>query len=121
MILITHDMGVIAEMTDKVTIMYGGRICETADSKTIFKKPRHPYTEALLIAVPRIDIRRRTLAVIPGNIPDMINPPLGCRFHPRCKYAMPACKEKIPEPEEIEPGHYVACLRAEEIEVKVIG
>jgi peptide/nickel transport system ATP-binding protein len=119
MMLITHDMGAIAEMSDRVTVMYAGRVCETADSKTIFKKPKHPYTEALLTAVPRIDVKKGTLQVIPGDIPDMINPPPGCRFHPRCKYSTLACKEEIPKLKEVGLGHRVACLHAHEIEIRV--
>jgi peptide/nickel transport system ATP-binding protein len=112
MIIVTHDMGVIAETADKVTVMYAGRVCETADTATIFKRPAHPYTEALLSSVPRIDVERGTLEVIPGNIPDMINPPRGCRFHPRCKYAASVCSKKMPELEGIKDRHYVACLYA---------
>ncbi|MGD0422617.1 MAG: ABC transporter ATP-binding protein [Candidatus Bathyarchaeia archaeon] len=115
MMLITHDMGIIAKMSDRVCVMYAGRMCEIADVKTIYKKPRHPYTEALLSSMPRIDTKRGTLTVIPGGVPDLINPPSGCRFHPRCKYAKEVCKEIVPEPEEIEPGHFVECLRVREL------
>ena len=87
MIFITHDMGVVAEIADRITVLYAGRVCETADTKTIFYNPRHPYTQALLTAVPSLALKTKKLAVIPGSIPNLIKPPTGCRFHPRCEYA----------------------------------
>jgi peptide/nickel transport system ATP-binding protein len=118
MILITHDMGVVAGVADRITVLYAGRVCETADTKTIFYKPRHPYTIALLTAVPSLALRKEKLAVIPGTIPNLIEPPTGCRFHPRCEYAEAVCAKEIPPLEEIEPGHYVACIRASEIDIE---
>ena len=118
MILITHDMGVVASVADRITVLYAGRVCETADTRTIFYKPRHPYTVALLTAVPSLALRKDKLAVIPGTIPNLIEPPTGCRFHPRCEYAKTECAKKIPPIEEIEPEHYVACIRATEINIK---
>jgi peptide/nickel transport system ATP-binding protein len=118
MILITHDMGVVAEVADRITVIYAGRVCETADTRTIFYKPRHPYTVALLTAVPSLALRKEELAVIPGAIPNLIEPPSGCRFHPRCKYAKAACAKEIPPLKEIEPGHFVACIRASELDIK---
>ena len=118
MVLITHDMGIVADMADRITILYAGRVCESASTRTIFYNPRHPYTEALLTAVPHLAMKREKLAVIPGTIPNLIEPPSGCRFHPRCKYARPTCSEAVPPLEEIEPEHYVACLRAKEIAIK---
>jgi peptide/nickel transport system ATP-binding protein len=118
MILITHDMGVVAGVADRITVLYAGRICETADTKTIFYKPKHPYTVALLTSVPSLALRREKLAVIPGAIPNLIEPPTGCRFHPRCEYAKAECAKEIPPLEEIEPGHYVACIRASEIDLE---
>jgi oligopeptide/dipeptide ABC transporter ATP-binding protein len=117
MILITHDMGVVAGVADRITVLYAGRVCETADTKTIFYKPRHPYTVALLTAVPSLALRKEKLAVIPGTIPNLIEPPTGCRFHPRCEYAEAVCAKEIPRLEEIELGHYVACIRASEIDI----
>lgn len=114
MVLITHDMGIIAEMTQRVTVMYSGMVAETTDTETLFEKPRHPYTEALLSAVPRFD-QMKTLKVIPGNIPNLINPPLGCRFHPRCPHAAKICSQKIPVLEEVDEGHLVACHRWREL------
>jgi len=118
MILITHDMGVVADIADRITVLYAGRVCESADTKTIFYKAKHPYTQALLTAVPSLALRTDKLKVIPGNIPNLIEPPSGCRFHPRCEYAIEKCTEKIPELIEIEPGHKVACFRALEINLK---
>jgi peptide/nickel transport system ATP-binding protein len=118
MILITHDMGVVAGVADRITVLYAGRVCETADTKTIFYKPKHPYTVALLASVPSLALRKEKLAVIPGTIPNLIEPPTGCRFHPRCEYAKAECAKEIPPLEEIEPGHYVACIRASEIDIE---
>lgn len=118
MILITHDMGVVADIADRITVLYAGRVCETAKTKTIFYNPKHPYTNALLTAVPSLAIKTKKLSVIPGSIPNLIEPPTGCRFHPRCEYAQEKCKETVPELIEIEPGHKVACLRVMEINLK---
>ena len=116
LVMITHDMGIIAEMTTRIVVLYAGHICEIAKTHDLFANPRHPYTEALLAAVPRLDMRK-TLRVIPGNIPNLIEPPTGCRFHPRCKYATPFCKEAIPVLEEVEPEHFVACHEWRNIEL----
>jgi len=115
MVLITHDMGIIAEMTNNVVVLYAGKVFEVADTKTIFKKPLNPYTEALLATVPRLDIKKK-LEPIPGNVPNLIELPSGCRFHPRCKYATQICKEQEPPLEEVEPGHFVACHHWRELE-----
>jgi len=118
MILITHDMGIVAGVADRITVLYAGRVCETAETKTIFYNHFHPYTNALLKAVPSLALRKKKLAVIPGTIPNLIEPPSGCRFHPRCEYAKPICSEKIPLLEKVEPEHYVACHRAKELHLK---
>jgi oligopeptide/dipeptide ABC transporter ATP-binding protein len=115
-LLITHDLGVIAEMCDRVAVMYAGKVREFSDVETIFDKPRDPYTMALLESIPRLDIEQEKLPVIPGTVPELINPPPGCRFQPRCRYARNICRELEPVPVEIEPGHIVSCLRAEEID-----
>ena len=107
-ILITHDMGVAAEFCDKMAVMYAGNMVEYASTTNIFKNPFHPYTKGLLRAVPKIG-RTDELQSIKGIVPDLANPPTGCRFHPRCKYAMDICENKLPTLMEIEPGHYVAC------------
>ncbi len=108
LIMITHDMGIIAETTDKVVVLYAGRVAEVASTREIFESPKHPYTSALLRAVPRLD-RRQSLTSIPGNIPNLIEPPSGCRFHPRCAYATDLCTEKVPPLEDIPGGRKVSC------------
>jgi peptide/nickel transport system ATP-binding protein len=108
LVMITHDMGIVAEMTQRVQVLYAGMVAEVGETYSLFKNPQHPYTEALLQAVPRIDMRKE-LRVIPGNIPNLINPPTGCRFHPRCPYAKNICKEKIPPLELTDKGHLSAC------------
>ncbi len=107
LIYITHDMGVIAEMSDRVAVMYAGNVVEVADVYTIFKKPLHPYTKGLLEAIP---MPGRPLKDIPGTVPNLINPPSGCRFHPRCEHAMERCSREKPKLVEVEPGHWVACF-----------
>jgi len=116
---ITHDMGVIAQLTNRVVVLYSGRICEIADTETIFSKPRHPYSQALISAVPHFDPSRnrpKKLRVIAGDLPSPISPPTGCRFHPRCAYAQSICREQIPEAKELEHRHFTSCLRANEID-----
>jgi oligopeptide/dipeptide ABC transporter ATP-binding protein len=108
MVLITHDMGIVADMTNRVTVLYAGRVAEVAETLTIYRNPLHPYTQALLKAVPRVD-EKMSLEPIPGNVPNLIYPPSGCRFHPRCKYATQICKDKVPSLEEVHAGHLVAC------------
>ncbi|RMF88933.1 MAG: ABC transporter ATP-binding protein [Nitrospinota bacterium] len=114
MILITHDMGVVAQMSDRITVMYSGKICESGEAQTIFDHPQHPYTEALLSAMPRVDspqhARTSRLPVIPGTIPSLLSPPAGCRFHPRCHYATEECQQKEPPLKRVAGDHYVACL-----------
>jgi peptide/nickel transport system ATP-binding protein len=118
MILITHDMGVVAGVADRISVLYAGRVCESASTKTIFHNPLHPYTKALLEAVPNIAIKKEKLTVIPGTIPNLIEPPSGCRFHPRCDFAGSACSVTVPPLVEMESEHYVACIRAKEIDLK---
>jgi peptide/nickel transport system ATP-binding protein len=108
MVMITHDMGIIAKMTTRVVVLYAGNVCEIAPTETLFENPRHPYTALLLAAVPRLD-RKKTLTIIPGNIPNLIEPPSGCRFHPRCKYAVEECKQLIPNLVNSGPNQFVAC------------
>jgi oligopeptide/dipeptide ABC transporter ATP-binding protein len=108
-LLITHNLGVIAEMADKVAVMYAGKIVEYSDVLTIFKKSRHPYTIALLESTPRIDVIQKKLTSIPGMVPNLIYPPTGCRFHPRCKYTTDICSKTEPLFREIVSGHYVSC------------
>ena len=115
MILVTHDMGVVARMADRITVMYAGRVCETAVASTIFDAPLHPYTRALLESVPRIDQSysgaRRVLPSIAGRPPDLLHPPAGCRFHARCPEAVPDCTRIMPREIAVGPGHTVSCIR----------
>ncbi|MDI3475621.1 MAG: peptide/nickel transport system ATP-binding protein [Thermococcaceae archaeon] len=108
-ILITHNMGVVAEMADRVAVMYAGKIVEIGSVDQIFKNPLHPYTQGLLKAVPNPLARIEKLETIPGTVPNLITPPSGCRFHPRCPRVMGICKEEVPKLKEMEPGHFVAC------------
>lgn len=108
-ILITHNMGLVAEMCDRVAVMYAGNIVELAPVERIFRNPLHPYTRGLLRAVPNPLTRIEKLESIPGTVPNLIYPPPGCRFHPRCQYAMDVCRREKPRLVEVEPGHYVAC------------
>ena len=114
LILITHDMGVVAQLADKIAIMYAGRIMEQSDVETIFHKPKNPYTVGLIESLPNIDERQDRLVSIAGDVPDLIDPPSGCRFHPRCPYAKPICSKEIPVLRKIREGHIVACHRADE-------
>jgi peptide/nickel transport system ATP-binding protein len=107
-ILITHDMGVAAEFCDKITVMYAGNTVEHSETVNIFERPYHPYTRGLFKAVPKVG-RTDELETIAGTVPDLVEPPSGCRFHPRCPHMMDQCREKFPPLIEIEPGHYVAC------------
>jgi len=107
LIFITHDFGLIAEMADRVAVMYAGTVVEVADVLGIFSKPLHPYTQALLRSIPRIGVRE--LTPIEGTIPNLVNPPPGCRFHPRCPYAFEKCKLVQPELKQVGEGRLVAC------------
>ena len=108
LILITHDLSVIAETCDRVMVMYAGRVAEEGPVDEVFRRPRHPYTQKLMAAFPNIHADRRTLDVIPGEPPDLRHPPPGCRFAPRCPFAMPICREVVP-PETTFDGVRVAC------------
>src|SRR5579862_526312 len=111
MIIITHDMGVVAEAADDIAVMYAGQIVEQASAEALFDHPEHPYTEALLGALPQLegdDVRHGRLTAIPGRPPDLLNPPEACRFAPRCKYAGgDSCTTEPPQLREIRPGHLV--------------
>jgi len=106
---ITHNLGVIAEMADRIAVMYAGNIVETADTITIFKTPHHPYTKALLSSIPRMDKKLDRLGVIKGTVPNLITPPTGCRFHPRCPIATEKCSREVPPLVETEPDHFALC------------
>jgi len=108
-IVITHDMGVVAETCNWVNVMYAGATVESCETRELFEQPRHPYTAGLLTAVPKLHEDRERLPQIRGTVPNLITPPSGCRFHPRCDYATKICEEKKPQLEEQKPEHWVAC------------
>jgi oligopeptide/dipeptide ABC transporter ATP-binding protein len=108
-LFISHDLGVVEHLSDRVLIMYLGRIVEEAPTEEIFSRANHPYTRALLAEVPRIDSRKHRFTAITGEIPSPINPPAGCHFHPRCPHAMPRCAVEVPATKEIAPGHHSSC------------
>ncbi len=108
-VLITHDLAVIAEVADRVCVMYAGHIVETATVGELFHHPLHPYTQGLLASIPRLDQPDKELLSIPGSVPNLITPPSGCRFHPRCPHAMPVCKTDHPPTTVEGQGHTVAC------------
>ncbi|MBP0463062.1 ABC transporter ATP-binding protein [Roseomonas sp. PWR1] len=114
-VIITHNMGVIAETADRVMVMYAGRVIEEAPVATIFDRPLHPYTRGLLECVPSLTEDRARLVAIPGTLPEPARRPSGCRFAPRCLHAEPACGTAIPLLETLEPGHSAACFRAREL------
>jgi len=109
-LLITHDLGVIAELCDRVAVMYAGSIVEEASVHEIFANPKHPYTQGLWGAIPLIDQEKELLAVIPGNVPDLSRPPTGCKFHPRCASRFDPCERIAPSLFETSPGHFVSCF-----------
>lgn len=109
-IMITHDLGVVANIAQRIAVMYCGVIVETGLADDIFYRPRHPYTWALIQSVPRLDLEnKQELATIPGTPPDLLNPPKGCPFSTRCTYCMPICLEQMPEQTPFEEGHTAAC------------
>ena len=111
LIMITHDLGVIAGICERVEVMYAGTFVEGGTADQIFARPRHPYTLGLLESVPRLDARRRSaLNPIAGQPPDMLEPPSACSFAPRCRYRLERCTVELPLLEELEPGHEAACF-----------
>jgi peptide/nickel transport system ATP-binding protein len=107
-LLITHDLGVVAETCDRVGVMYAGNLCEVANVEELFENPLHPYTRALLEAAPKLAMEEE-LKSIEGNVPNLVTPPPGCRFHPRCPHAMDVCRQAFPEMKEFKKNHLVAC------------
>ncbi len=118
--LITHNLGIVAEMCDRVGVMYAGYIVEMGVTEKIFDNPDHPYTRGLMGAIPKITEEKEQLEIIPGTVPNLIYPPPGCRFHPRCKYAIDKCKQSPPPLVEVEKDHFVACHRYEEVKHSVV-
>lgn len=108
-VMITHNIGVIAEVSDRVAVMYAAKMMELADAYSLFDNPLHPYTRGLLASVPNIELRDDELEIMDGMPPNLLNPPSGCRFHPRCSHAMDRCRVEAPVFKEVEPGRWVAC------------
>jgi oligopeptide/dipeptide ABC transporter ATP-binding protein len=107
-ILITHNLGNVAQLADRISVMYGGNMVEVAEANSIFENPLHPYTQGLLASIPNIKLEQPKLQTMPGSPPDLVNPPSGCVFHPRCPQAMGICKTKKPET-KTKDGHLVSC------------
>jgi oligopeptide/dipeptide ABC transporter ATP-binding protein len=110
MILVSHDLPMVARICDRIAVMYAGRIVEVGEARTVFKNPLHPYTRALVQAIPRVHDPRQTLRSIPGDPPDLNRLPPGCNFEPRCPAAFADCQGVDPSLEEVRPGRKVACL-----------
>jgi oligopeptide/dipeptide ABC transporter ATP-binding protein len=122
MLFVAHDLGVVRHVSDRVAVMYVGRIVETAPTTALYSTPRHPYTEALLAAVPKADPALRDQVAAPkGEIADPANPPPGCAFHPRCPYAVDRCRTELPQLQEIAPAHWSACHRAAELSFRGVA
>jgi peptide/nickel transport system ATP-binding protein len=120
-LFVAHDLSVVKHVSDRVAVMYVGQIVEMADTAPLFTAPRHPYTEALLSAVPKPDPRLRAQRIVlEGEVADAAHPPSGCYFHPRCSYAVERCRVETPVLEPVEPGHFVACHRARELSLRGI-
>ncbi len=121
-LFIAHDLGVVKHISDRIAVMYLGKIVEISNSSTIFETPYHPYTEALLSAVPVADPDRiKNQILLTGDVPSPIDPPSGCHFHPRCPYAADLCSKEIPILTERTPGHSVSCIRAGELSLKGVS
>ncbi len=118
-LFVAHDLSVVKHISERVAVMYVGQIVEMAPTAELFYQPRHPYTEALMSSVPKPDPRLRSQRIVlEGEVADPANPPTGCYFHPRCRYAVDVCREKAPVQEEITPRHFVSCHRAREINLR---
>ena len=115
MMIITHDISVVAEVSDRIVIMYAGEVVEEGTTESVFERPSHPYTIGLLEAFPSVKGPRKKLRAIPGSPPDLVNPPSGCRFHPRCRFAQDICTRERPELIEVDAGHRSRCHFTKEI------
>jgi peptide/nickel transport system ATP-binding protein len=121
MMIITHDVSVVAEVSDKIGVMYAGKLMEIGPTAMVFKRTAHPYTAGLLGSFPSITGKKKRLISIPGFPPDLVNPPSGCPFHPRCQYAQERCSKEVPKGIEIEPGHMSYCHFSRELWQKLMG
>jgi peptide/nickel transport system ATP-binding protein len=118
-IFVAHDLSVVQHISDRVAVMYVGKIAEMAGAEQLYAAPLHPYTEALMSSVPKPDPKYESQRIVmEGDVADPSNPPSGCYFHPRCRYVIDVCKQDLPEFRELKPDHFVACHRAEELELK---
>jgi len=109
LLFITHNLGVVAHACDTIGVMYASHIVELGDKREIFANPQHPYTVGLLNSIPRLDTQAKYLTPITGSVCNMMEPPAGCKFHPRCAHAMEICRREVPRLREIAPGHLAAC------------
>lgn len=122
LVFIAHDLSVVEHISDRIAVMYVGKIVELTETQELLRQPKHPYTEALLSAIPPANPDMQTARIqLEGEVPSPANPPSGCTFHPRCRYAKDICKTDEPQLEEISPGHHVSCHFARELELKGIG
>ena len=118
-LFVAHDLSVVEHISDRVVVMYVGRIAELAETEELYTHPLHPYTESLLSAVPRPDPRDRVSRIaLSGEVPSASNPPTGCYFHPRCRYAQEICKRETPVLREVTPGHFASCHFVDQLELK---
>ncbi len=121
-LFVSHDLSVVEYLADRVAVMYVGKLVETAPTDELYQHPRHPYTEALLSAIPKPDPRQRSQRIIlEGDVADPANPPSGCYFHPRCRYAQDRCRKEAPPLREVAPGHMAACHFAEELDLQGVA
>lgn len=109
-LLITHDLGVVAEMCDRIVVMYAGQVVEETDRYRLFRQPRHPYTQGLLQSIPKLDEQKERLYAIPGQVPNPYQMPAGCRFAPRCTQVMDVCRQAVPSLAPVEQGHVSRCF-----------
>lgn len=122
LIFVAHDLSVVEHISDRIAVMYVGKIVELAETNELLHNPLNPYTEALLSSIPPADPDiHPSRIILEGDVPSPVNPPSGCIFHPRCRYAQPACSQETPILEEIRPGHFVSCLFAKELNLRGIG
>ncbi|MCS7057093.1 MAG: ABC transporter ATP-binding protein, partial [Thermoflexales bacterium] len=120
-LFVAHDLSVVQHISDRVAVMYVGKVAEMASAEELYANPLHPYTEALLSAVPKPDpLYKSERIIMQGDVADPSNPPSGCYFHPRCRYAIDRCKTESPAFRELKPDHWVACHRAEELQLRGI-